>query len=52
MEREGKLQTIKVREAAADQIMLAWISRLQRDDVKNEKCVEIVKDSGQVFDIW
>ncbi|TFK25160.1 hypothetical protein FA15DRAFT_668870 [Coprinopsis marcescibilis] len=52
LEREGKLHTIKVHEAPAEQIMHAWISRLKRDDVKNEKCVEIVKGSGQVFDIW
>jgi len=42
----------KVRESNGEERMRAWIARLGRGDVRNKRCVEIMKNTGQVFDIW
>lgn len=33
-------------------VLEAWIDRLNEPDMKDARCVEVTKDSPQIFDIW
>ncbi|EAU90099.2 hypothetical protein CC1G_08372 [Coprinopsis cinerea okayama7 len=49
---DGRSGSKKVRESTGEEIMKAWVARLGMQDVRDQRCVEIVKDTGQVFDFW
>ncbi|KAJ2915588.1 hypothetical protein MD484_g4833, partial [Candolleomyces efflorescens] len=42
----------KVGQADGVMVLKAWVERLNRDDVRDAKCVEVKRESGHAFDFW
>lgn len=41
-----------LREISGKAILAAWLDRLNQPDTKDARCVEVRKDTLQVFDYW
>lgn len=42
----------RVRDGDGLQLVQAWVGRLLQDDIRDARCVEFSKSTGQAFDFW